>query len=398
MIIKNDLFEKHYINFSLVIRQNSSQREGIIIMPRKGENIYKRQDGRWEGRYIKARDINNRAVYGYLYGKSYTEVKNKLKETKELKNTNNTKSILVEELIYEWIEYKKLNVKESSLARYKTIIDKHVIPLMGKCYCSGLTSDYIQKYMNSLLQTGFSSKTCNDILMIIKNIFKYATHKGIQHNCNLDIISIKNKKTDIETLTISEQKKLSCYLIDNIDNRNLGILISLYTGIRIGELCALKWSDIDMSEKILNINKTMIRIQDNLSENNISKTKVIITKPKSDDSIRKIPIPNFLFELMKKFKYKSNSFVLTGSNIDYIEPRNMQYYFKSVLKKCNLKDIKFHVLRHTFATRCIENGFEIKSLSEILGHSNIKITLDRYVHSSMDLKRQNMDKLNFLSA
>lgn len=367
-------------------------------MPRKGENIYKRKDGRWEGRYIKERDICNKAVYGYLYGKTYTEVKNKLKGITVEKKDKNRKSLMFKELINEWFENKKLNVKESTLAYYKTTIDNHIIPLLGEYDISKITSKLIEVYMNTLLEKGFAAKSVNDILTIIKNIFKYASRKGIENNCDLSLISIKNKKTNIKTLTHIEQERLCCYLINNMNNRNFGILLCLYTGIRIGELCALKWSDFDMNEKILKINKTMIRIQDNLSEECFSKTKVIITSPKSDNSIRNIPIANYIFNIIKSFIGKSDEYVLTGSSIKYIEPRNMQYYFKTVLKECNINDVKFHVLRHTFATQCVENGFDIKSLSEILGHSSVKITLERYVHSTIELKRKNMEKLNFLPA
>lgn len=367
-------------------------------MPRKGENIYKRKDGRWEGRYIKKRDINQKAVYGYLYGKSYTEVKNRLEEVKSHKSNHSTTSMNFAHLVDDWLENKKLCVKESTLSHYKMIVDKHILPLLGSYDVSAVSTEVIQQYMNKLLYEGYASKTACDILTVIKSILKYAVCKGYKHNCNLGIITLKNQKSDVETLTLFEQQKLSNYLVKNINYKNFGILLCLYTGIRIGELCALKWSDIDIREKVLRVDKTMIRIQNNYSIEKKYKTKIIITSPKSEDSVRTIPIPGFVIDILKRLRRNLNAYILTGSCENYIEPRNMQYYFKSVLKKCEIRDVKFHILRHTFATRCVENGFEIKSLSEILGHSSIKITLDKYVHSSMDLKRKNMDKLNFLSA
>lgn len=156
-------------------------------------------------------------------------------------------------------------------------------------------------------------------------------------------------------------------------------------------------SNINLKERVLSINKTMLRISNNCSSACDCKTEIVISSPKSDNSVREIPIPKYIIGMMKKLKKNNDAYLLTGLPNHYIEPRNMQYYFKTVLNKCGLRDIKFHTLRHTFATRCVENGFEIKSLSEILGHSSIKITLDRYVHSSMELKRKNMDKLKFLS-
>lgn len=366
-------------------------------MPRRGENIFKRKDGRWEGRYIKDRDLSNKAIYGYLYGKSYTEVKRKLNQAKSQKIDSNTLSDNFEIISNKWIENKKLSVKDSTLAHYKMILDKHIFPLLGRYDISDVTSDIILQYMNRLIIDGYATKTAVDILNVIKNIMKYAKHKGFCCNCDLSIISLKICKSEIETLTTFEQKKLCNYIENNLDNRNFGILLCLCTGIRIGELCALKWSDIDISEKILNINKTMLRISNNYFADNC-KTKIIITSPKSECSVRQIPISNNIIDVMKKLNRTDNAYVLTGSADNFIEPRNMQYYFKTVLKKCEIRNVKFHILRHTFATRCVENGFEIKSLSEILGHSSIKITLDRYVHSSMDLKRKNMDKVDLLSA
>lgn len=367
-------------------------------MPRKGENIYKRKDGRWEGRYIRGRDINQKAIYGYLYGKNYTEVKNKLKQAIITKTVETAETIKFAKIVVGWIENKKLRVKESTLSHYKSVIDNHILPILGEYELTSISADIIQNYINELLKEGLTGKTVNDILTIIKNIFKYASCRGFEHNCNLSTISIKNKRNDVETLTTFEQKVLCNYLVDNMNYKNFGILLSIYTGIRLGELCALRWSDIDLSERVLKINKTMLRIQDNFSEHHSNKTKVIITPPKSEDSVRSIPIPQFILSIICKMQIRPDAYILTCRCNSFVEPRNMQYYFKSVLKKCNLRDVNFHILRHTFATRCVENGFEIKSLSEILGHSNVKITLERYVHSSIDLKRKNMDKLNFLSA
>ena len=165
-------------------------------------------------------------------------------------------------------------------------------------------------------------------------------------------------------------------------------------GLRIGELCALQWSDIDVDNGIMKISKTMQRLQ-NLSNTNSKKTDVVISSPKSDSSSRIIPIPEFLQILFKQYKTNDiDAYFLTGTSERFIEPRTYQYYFKKVLKENNIEQTNYHILRHTFATRCIENGFDIKSLSEILGHSSVKITLDRYVHSSMDLKRKNMLRIS----
>lgn len=323
--------------------------------------------------------------------------KHKKKCVKSLAFTEGKKierEVAVERIIDDWLNDKSISVKESTLARYKAITDNHVRPMLENLKLSEITASVIQKYINSLIIRGYACKTVSDILVVTKNIFKYISARGIMHNCDLSYVNIRTKRVQTEILTLPEQKKLCLYLTENMNIKNFGILLSLYTGIRIGELCALKWSDIDMEEKFLKINKTMIRIHDNSSANSPVCTKIIITPPKSEDSIRIIPINSFLTEIIKELLDSDNKYILTGSAEKYIEPRNMQYYFKSVLKRCGIRNVNFHALRHTFATRCVENGFEIKSLSEILGHSNVRITLERYVHSSMELKRKNMEKLS----
>ena len=196
----------------------------------------------------------------------------------------------------------------------------------------------------------------------------------------------------MRVLTISEEKKLNSVLLDNTDRYKLGILICLYTGIRIGELCALRWKNISMDDKTMKIESTLQRLQCEDKEAE-TKTRIIISEPKTFSSMRIIPIPDFLFLVIQRFRSSPNSFVLTGSEQSFIEPRTMQNYFKKYLALGEIRNANFHCLRHTFATRCIESGFDIKTLSEILGHSSVKVTLDKYVHTTMKLKKDNMDRL-----
>lgn len=199
-------------------------------------------------------------------------------------------------------------------------------------------------------------------------------------------------KRKIQILSKKEKDKLEKYCLEENNLKTLGILICLNTGIRIGELCALKWENINLEERKIYIKKTIERVYIKKEK----KTKIIIDTPKSNSSIREIPINNKLYEILKKMKGKSkkNEYVLTGSDTHYIEPRNYQYYFKVILKKSKIKaSYKFHALRHTFATICIEIGMDIKSLSEILGHADVSVTLNVYVHSSDKLKRKFLEKL-----
>lgn len=197
----------------------------------------------------------------------------------------------------------------------------------------------------------------------------------------------------MRVLTLLEEEALVRVLLDDIDQYKFGVMLSLYTGIRIGELCALQWDNLCLPSATLKVRKTMQRIQDK-NVGATSKTRVIITEPKSQCSIRDIPLPVFILELARRFESSPKTFVLSGDKSRYVEPRTMQNRFKKYIRDSGIADANFHTTRHTFATRCVEVGFDIKTLSEILGHANVNITLNRYVHSSFDLKCSNMSKLS----
>lgn len=374
-------------------------------MSRKGENIYKRKDGRWEGRYIKYYDSDGKAKYGYLYGKTYNEVKTKLKELNADLKTGLLKdksSPLYSAILEAWLQSVRINIKESTYMRYRQLIKKHILPCLGKYQITAISSQLLERYVNDKLQNGridgkggLSPKTVTDIITIIKSSMDYAVYHGYAVQCNLSKLSVKKKEKEMRVLTTQEQKQLTAVLLYKTDLYKLGILLSLYTGIRIGELCALRWENLSIETKTLRVRETMQRIQ-NSEPTEKRKTRIIITEPKSRCSIRDIPIPEFLIETVKVHQASPKAFVLTGERNRYIEPRTMQNRFQKYVKESGIAKANYHSLRHTFATRCVEVGFEIKSLSEILGHANVNITLNRYVHSSFDLKCDNMNKLSII--
>jgi len=311
---------------------------------------------------------------------------------------NNISKMTYCDILRQWFNSVSLNIKPSTQSRYAHLIKRHIEPYLGTYNILDITIDVLESFASQKLACGrldgcggLSRKTVSDILVIIKSSIKYAKSRYNDINCNIDGFSIKDEKKQIRILSIAEQRKLIGILIDGIDECKFGIFLSLYTGIRIGELCALKWEYVSLHEGILRICSTMQRIQ-NLNENNNHKTKIIITEPKSRNSIREIPLPSFVIDIAKKFVANGDSYVLTGVNNKYMEPRVLHNKFKNICREAGIENISFHSLRHTFATRCIELGFDIKSLSEILGHANINITLERYVHSTFELKRKNMDK------
>lgn len=239
-----------------------------------------------------------------------------------------------------------------------------------------------------------SITTVKTYISVINSILSFAydnDYKCVEH---IKITFPKKQKNELKILTQKEQKLLTAYLTKNIDLTKLAILFALYTGIRCGELCALKWGDIDLFNGIVSINKTMQRVQ---CDDKNYKTKIIITPPKTTNSNRMIPIPKFLVSILKSFNPKNeNAYLLTGLEDKFIEPRQAQNIFNKCLADCKIDKINFHALRHSFATRCIELGMDYKTLSEILGHANVSTTMNLYVHSSLTQKKKQMNKLNNL--
>ncbi len=234
-----------------------------------------------------------------------------------------------------------------------------------------------------------------DIVVVMKESFRFAQSAGATTNCSFERLSLRKSSQEMRVLSAQEQHHLITVLTKNMDRYKLGVFVCLFTGIRIGELCALQWKHISFSERTIKIEQTIQRLQcEDL--NATCKTHIVITEPKSFCAIRAIPITDFVAEYLKPLTGMPTDYILSGESDTPIEPRTMQNRFKTYLREAQIADANFHALRHTFATRCVEAGFDIKTLSEILGHSSVKITLDRYVHSSMELKRENMGKLKML--
>ena len=299
----------------------------------------------------------------------------------------------------EWITSEKAELKASSIARYNNILDLYLIPAFGNQPVETICRHDISTFSRDLLNkdTGnahsLAPKTVNSILAIIKSILKFASREKNLNVVDIKDISVKQPQKPSRILSTAEQQHLVMYLRDNLNPCNLGILICLFTGLRIGEICTLKWEDVSFEEQSIYVHQSMQRVQVNGKE---KKTEIIVSSPKSTCSIRRIPIPNELMSLLICNKKSEKSYLITGEDNKYIEPRCMENKFKSVALACGIKDIKFHSLRHTFATRCVELGFDAKSLSEILGHATVNITLNRYVHPSMEQKQKNMNMLSAL--
>ena len=291
----------------------------------------------------------------------------------------------------DWLLFKKNSIKSSTYYRYKYLIDRYILSFF-KNKNIYFFLDYDFNIYIDHLSAIIATKTLKDILSIFKSILKYIERKyNIDYKLDL-ISSPKHEQNEIKILKDDERKKLERYCLESNSLKNIGIVMCLNTGLRLGEICALTWDNIDFDENCFIINKTIQRIYK--GKNN---TSILLDTPKTKKSIRKIPIPRKILSTLKTLKkannYRGDEFFLTGNKDKYVEPRTYQRLFKRCLRICNIHDYNFHILRHTFATNCIKIGMDAKSLSELLGHSDVNITLNKYVHSSYNIQKKFLDKL-----
>ena len=365
----------------------------------RGENIFKRKDGRWEARYIKGYELSGKIRYGFCYGRSYHEAKEKV--TKCRADLLSGKSLPAVQLrcrfsyyCGEWLRVRKPKIRESTYVKYETILKRHILPKLGLCFPENLTGELIGELTNELLfEDELAPKTVHDILVVLHGVLKYTSSLLAGSFPVPDIVYPRVSRKETRVLSREEQRALIAFLLDGMDDCRFGILLALFTGIRIGELCALRWENISAEERTVRIASTLQRLRDTSGSETV-RTRIVIGLPKSETSIRTIPLTEYAAELCGRMgPHPAGDYVLTGTE-NYMEPRTLQYRLEKYTRSCGLEGVHFHTLRHTFATRAVEVGFELKSLSEVLGHATTTITLERYVHSSIELKRNNMNKLS----
>ncbi len=307
-----------------------------------------------------------------------------------------SRKVLYKDWIYTWLIEKKDYIKESTYANYSNNIFNHIIPKLGNYTLNEINHKIIQDFLLELSKSGrkdntggLSEKTIKDITIIVKGSIKKGINEGKIKHIELSFNYPKdNKEKSIYILTKYEQNKITNYVLDNRNTKNIGFLISLYSGIRIGELCALQWKDIDFKNNKLIISKTIQRVY--IKDKNKNVSKVIITTPKTKNANREIPINKDFMELLKPLKTDKENYILSN-NDKYIEPRTYRKYFNKKLKELKIKHFNFHSLRHTFATNCISLGCDYKTVSELLGHANVNITLNLYVHPRYSQKKKCID-------
>lgn len=302
------------------------------------------------------------------------------------------KKLTFKEVSEAWKKEKKNYVKISSYSAYCLLCDNHLIPAFSEL-CD-ITEEIVQKYVLDELSKGLNEKTIKDILIVLKMILRFAVKNNMMEYHQIDIkFPTNHDKKNVEVLSRDNQKKLLDYVNNNFTFKNLGIYICLCTGMRIGELCALKWEDIDMEERVIKVRHTIQRIY--ITDDGEKKyTKLIVDTPKTLESIRDIPLSSNLIKIfIPIIKVVNKDYYILTNDKNPTEPRTYRNYYKRLLEKLDIPNTKFHALRHSFATRCIESNSDYKTVSVILGHSNISTTLNLYVHPNKEQKKKCIDKM-----
>jgi len=297
----------------------------------------------------------------------------------------------ISEITTLWKTDKKQYVKKSSYAAYALLIENHLLPAFGNKY--SIEEAEVQAFVFQKLAQGLSQKTIKDIVIVLKMILKFGAKNNWVTNTPLDIqYPTQREKQQLEVLSRNHQKQIMTYIETHFTFRSLGIYICLTTGMRIGEVCALTWEDLNTETGTIKVSKTIQRIY--TIEDTIRKTELIIDSPKTKNSIREIPMSRELLKMLKPIKkIVNNSFFALTNDTKPTEPRTYRSYYKTFMKDLGMPHLKFHGLRHSFATRCIESKCDYKTVSVLLGHSNISTTLNLYVHPNFEQKKKAINQM-----
>lgn len=335
--------------------------------------------------------------------KGYGKVKRKLDAVDKLDDITkkplcSTKTF--SEVAILWLSSVKIKLKQSTVYRYEYLIERHILPVLGRLNMDKINSATVNAFLEEKLnggklngKGGLSSSYVTAIANVVKMIISFAVSEELCPPIKAKISRPMQEKSEILVISEKQQAQLKAHIDQKMDLTGIGIMISLYAGLRIGEVLALRWGDVDLKEEIIHVRHTVARVKftDKLGK---SGTQLILDKPKTHASQRDIPIASTLLPYLVAAKEMVRySFVISDSE-RFLSPRTFEYRYHRIMRQSIGEDINFHALRHTFATRCVEKGVDIKSLSEILGHSNVSITLNTYVHSSIEQKRKQLEKLS----
>lgn len=297
----------------------------------------------------------------------------------------------INQITEEWKDEKKKYVKKSTYAAYQLLIQNHIKPYFGDLY--EVNEEKVQQFVFDKLDAGLSEKTIRDIIIVLKMILKFGIKNGYLEYIQIDAkFPSKQEKKDLDVLSKADQKKFMEHLRNNFTFKNLGIFICLSTGMRIGEICGLRWCDVDTVEGVIKVRHTLQRIY--IIEGETRHTELLLDTPKTANSVRDIPMSSELLKMLKSLnKVVNENYYVISNDIKPIEPRTYRNYYKKLCKQLDIPELKFHGLRHSFATRCIESKADYKTVSVLLGHSNISTTLNLYVHPNKEQKKKTIDKM-----
>lgn len=370
-------------------------------MPRRGEHIHKRKDGRWEGRYRAGCGETGKTAYRSVYARTYAEVKQKLREHSDSAAARPLPpEPLFKDAFLMWQEVNQSRRKGATNMKYVNLAEKHILPELGELKLTQFSTVLLSNFMNQKLSSGridrkggLSPSYVRSMMLVVSAVLSFAVSEQLCAPIQAKVYQPAIRRREPEILDAAQQQRLEALLLEDMNGTKLGIYLSLQTGLRIGEVCALAWEDVDLPEAVIHVRHTIARVADD-TENAAGKTRLIVDTPKTKTSARDIPISSSVMSVLLLMYGKRASAYVISEREGFVSPRTYEYRFHQVLAEGNLRQVNYHVLRHTFATRCVEAGVDSKSLSELLGHAGVAITLNTYVHSSMERKREQLEKLN----
>lgn len=367
-------------------------------MSKSGENIHKRRDGRWEGRYIKGRTPDRKPVWGYLYGSSYAEVHQLLIQKKAESGFYQLsgRRVRFEELAAQWLHSIAQGIKESTLAHYSYTLKRYLLPVFGAAELHTLDEQRLEQGLLQVIapaddgHKALGAASARECLTMLRRICKYAAHLRLMRPVEIVVKPPQAKEHAAQSLSAQEQDSVQVFILRAPTPRKLGLLLQMQMGLRIGEVCGLQWGDFDLEKGTLSICRTVSRIY---CPN--GRTKVVVQAPKTKTSRRELPIPCRLLPLLRRLRgvFAPSAWFLAGRAGKPVEPRCYRKSIQGYLCRAAVRRVHPHALRHTFATTCLQAGCDIKTLSSLLGHADANITLKRYVHANVEHMRAEMERI-----
>lgn len=371
----------------------------------------KRSDGRWVGKMQIGWSDNGKPKVKCIYGKTLPEAKRKLKEYREefIKNDRvSTQSGTVKAYMNNWlVSVKKLQVKPSSYDKIEYSLENLIYPSIGNVQLASLTADDIQSLINNV-NDNYSFSTVTQVYHIIKDCLKLAVIKrNLAFNPALGAVLPKRKKEEMENVKffndeevariVNEATKQTTTTQSNVHRLGWALVLLLYTGMRYGELSALKWENVDFENKQIEIKATLSRVKNRNKVDGDRAYILVEQEPKTKASKRVLPLNNKALEAICEMKKVTGRFahVLVNRNGEHIVPSSFQNIITAVLTNCNIEKRGAHTFRHTFASMLFKKGVDVKTVSELLGHSNVTVTYNTYIHLIQEQKVQAMELISF---